>query len=70
MGVGADPAVKAPAATTGLDVARRSLGRRRGIATGAVGLLIAVRVTAASAHDDAIDTALLGRNRPLHHGHS
>ncbi|GAA0948357.1 IS5-like element ISSco3 family transposase [Actinocorallia libanotica] len=50
-----------PAATTGLDVGKKSRGRKRGIATDTLGLLIAVVVTAASVHDNAIGIELLDR---------
>lgn len=50
-----------PAATTGLDVGKKSPGRKRGIATDVIGLIIAVVVVAASVHDNAIGTALLDR---------
>jgi transposase len=53
--------VNAPAATTGLDPGKKSRGRKRGIATDVLGLVIAVVVAAASAHDNAIGQALLDR---------
>jgi len=53
--------INAPAATTGLDAGKKSRGRKRGIATDVLGLLIAVVVTAASVHDNAIGQALLDR---------
>lgn len=53
--------LNAPAATTGLDAGKKSPGRKRGIATDVLGLLIAVLVTAASVHDNAIGTALLDK---------
>ncbi|WP_131787228.1 IS5 family transposase [Protofrankia symbiont of Coriaria ruscifolia] len=49
----------APADTTGLDPGKKSPGRKRGIATDTLGLLIAVTVVAASVHDNLIGTALL-----------
>ncbi|GGS84090.1 IS5 family transposase [Nonomuraea spiralis] len=50
-----------PAATTGKDAAKKVPGRKRGLATDVLGLVIAVVVTAASVHDNAIGTALLDR---------
>ncbi|GII96374.1 IS5 family transposase [Sinosporangium siamense] len=50
-----------PAETTGLDPAKRSRGRKRGIATDVLGLLIAVTVAAASVHDNAIGVDLLDK---------
>jgi len=54
-------AVNAPAASTGLDPGKKSPGRKRGIATDVLGLLVAVVVMAASVHDNAIGAALLDR---------
>lgn len=51
----------APKDTTGLDPGKRSPGRKRGIATDVLGLIIAVVVTAASVHDNAIGLALLDK---------
>ncbi len=48
-----------PADTTGLDPGKKSRGRKRGIATDVLGLLLAVYVTAASVHDNAIGIELL-----------
>ncbi|MEV0742194.1 hypothetical protein AB0I51_41125 [Streptomyces sp. NPDC050549] len=45
--------------TTGLDPGLKSPGRKRGIATVALGLIITVAVVAASVHDNAIGIALL-----------
>lgn len=53
--------VNAPQETTGLDPGKRSPGRKRGIATDVIGLVIAVLVIAASVHDNAIGTALLDK---------
>jgi transposase len=53
--------LSAPATTTGLDAGKRSRGRKRGIATDVLGLVIAVVVTAASVHDNAIGIQLLDR---------
>jgi transposase len=50
-----------PKATTGRDAAKKVPGRKRGLATDVLGLVIAVVVTAASIHDNAIGTALLDR---------
>ncbi len=51
----------APADTTGLDPGKKSRGRKRGIASDVLGLVIAVVVAAASVHDNAIGTALLDK---------
>lgn len=48
-----------PAFTTGLDVAKRVPGRKRGLAVDVLGLVIAVTVLAASMHDNAAGIALL-----------
>jgi transposase len=53
--------LSAPAATTGLDAGKKSRGRKRGIACDVLGLVIAVMVTAASVHDNAIGIALLDK---------
>ncbi|MGW0811629.1 IS5 family transposase [Nonomuraea sp. NPDC002799] len=53
--------VNAPADTTGLDPGKKSRGRKRGIASDVLGLVIAVVVTAASVHDNAIGIALLDK---------
>lgn len=50
-----------PKATKGLDAAKKTLGRRRGLAVDVIGLIIAVVVVAASVHDNAIGTALLDK---------
>lgn len=48
-----------PAATTGRDPAKRVPGRKRGLAVDVLGLVFAVIVLAASAHDNAAGIALL-----------
>ncbi len=48
-----------PAATTGKDAGKRVPGRKRGLAVDALGLIIAVVVTAASVTDNAIGIDLL-----------
>jgi transposase len=53
--------VNAPRETTGLDPGQKSPGRKLGIAADVLGLLIAVVVTAASVHDNAIGIALLDK---------
>lgn len=53
-----------PKATTGLDAAKKTPGRRRGLAVDVMGLIIAVVVVAASVHDNAIGTALLNKVAP------
>jgi transposase len=50
-----------PKATTGLDAAKKTPGRRRGLAVDVIGLIIAVVVVAASVHDNAIGIALLDK---------
>lgn len=54
-------AVGVPASTTGRDAAKRVSGRKRGLAVDVLGLVIAVVVLAASAHDNAAGIALLGQ---------
>lgn len=53
--------INAPAATTGLDAAKKSPGRKRGIACDVLGLVIAVVVASAGVHDNAIGIALLDK---------
>lgn len=48
-----------PAATTGRDPAKKMPGRKRGLAVDVLGLVIAITVLAASAHDNAAGIALL-----------
>ncbi|MFF5728250.1 IS5 family transposase [[Kitasatospora] papulosa] len=48
-----------PAATTGLDPAKRVAGRKRGLAVDVLGLVIAVVVLVANTHDNAAGIALL-----------
>ncbi len=48
-----------PASTTGRDPAKKVPGRKRGLAVDVLGLVIAVTVLAASAHDNAAGIALL-----------
>ncbi|MEV4179797.1 IS5 family transposase [Nonomuraea sp. NPDC049709] len=50
-----------PATTTGRDAAKKVPGRKRGLATDVLGLVIAVVVAAASMHDNTIGNALLDR---------
>lgn len=54
-------AVNVPAATTGKDAAKKVPGRKRGLAVDVLGLVIAVAVLAASAHDNRAGTVLLDR---------
>ncbi len=49
------------AATTGKDAGKRVPGRKRGMAADALGLIIAVVVTAASVTDSAIGIRLLDK---------
>ncbi|MFD1548074.1 IS5 family transposase, partial [Nonomuraea guangzhouensis] len=53
--------INAPTGTTGLDPGKKSRGRKRGIASDVLGLVIAVVVTAASVHDNAIGSVLLDK---------
>ncbi len=50
-----------PATTTGRDPAKRVPGRKRELAVDVLGLVIAVIVLAANAHDNAVGIALLDR---------
>ncbi|MFV5999081.1 IS5 family transposase [Streptomyces sp. NPDC056231] len=50
-----------PAVTTGRDAAKKVPGRKRGLAVDVLGLVIAVVVLAASAHDNAAGIALLDK---------
>lgn len=50
-----------PASTTGKDAAKKVSGRKRGLAVDALGLVIAVVVTAASVTDNAIGIRLLDK---------
>ena len=50
-----------PKSTTGLDAAKKTPGRRRGLAVDVIGLIVAVVVVAAPVHDNAIGTALLDK---------
>ncbi|MGP3921578.1 IS5 family transposase, partial [Nonomuraea sp. 10N515B] len=50
-----------PATTTGRDAAKKVPGRKRGLAVDVFGLVIAVVVLAASAHDNVAGMALLDR---------
>ena len=50
-----------PTATQGIDAGKRIVGRKRGIVTDTLGLLLAVIVTAASVSDNAIGVDLLNQ---------
>ncbi|MEU6322686.1 IS5 family transposase [Streptomyces sp. NPDC047009] len=52
-------AVNVPAATTGRDAAKKVPGRKRGLAVDVLGLVVAVVVLAANAHENEAGTALL-----------
>ncbi|WP_053666077.1 IS5 family transposase [Streptomyces sp. MMG1121] len=54
-------AVNVPAGTTGKDPAKKVPGRKRGLAVDVLGLVIAVVVLAASAHENRAGTVLLDR---------
>lgn len=58
-------AVDVPATATGKDAAKKVPGRKRGLAVDVLGLVIAVTVLAARAHDNAFGVALLGQVAPL-----
>jgi transposase len=53
--------VNVPAGTTGRDASKKVPGRKHGIAIDIIGLIVAVVVLAASAHDNQIGTTLLSR---------
>jgi transposase len=55
-----------PTATQGIDAGKKIAGRKRGIITDTLGLLLAVVVTAASVSDNAIGMDLLGRATTTH----
>jgi transposase len=55
-----------PTATQGIDAGKRIVGRKRGIITDTLGLLLAVIVTAASVSDNTIGLALLDRATDAH----
>jgi transposase len=50
-----------PASTTGKDAGKRVPGRKRGLAVDVLGLVVAVAVLAASAHENTAGIALLDR---------
>jgi transposase len=54
-------AASVPAGTTGKDAGKKVPGRKRGLAVDVLGLVIAVVVLAASAHENAAGTALLDK---------
>jgi hypothetical protein len=54
-------AAGAPAESTGRDAAKQVPGRKRGVALDVLGLVIAVVVLAASAHDNAVGITLLDK---------
>ncbi|MGW3808480.1 IS5 family transposase [Micromonospora sp. NPDC005113] len=56
----------APLATQGIDAGKKIVGRKRGIVTDALGLLLAVIVTAASASDNTIGIDLLEQAKAAH----
>ncbi|WP_406088945.1 IS5 family transposase [Streptomyces sp. NBC_01013] len=58
-------AVNVPTTTTGKDAAKKVPGRKRGLAVDVLGLVIAVTVLAASAHDNAFGIALLDQVAPI-----
>jgi transposase len=56
----------APAHTQGVDAGKKIVGRKRGIVTDTLGLLLAVLVTAASISDNAIGVHLLDQAKTSH----
>src|SRR5919205_1570598 len=56
----------APTTTQGTDASKKIVGRKRGIITDTLGLLLAVLVTAASVSDNAIGTGLLDQPKTDH----
>ncbi|SCF00360.1 transposase, IS4 family [Micromonospora purpureochromogenes] len=56
----------ASAATQGIDAGKKIVGRKRGIVTDTLGLLLAVIVTAASASDNTIGIDLLEQAKATH----
>ena len=55
-----------PAETQGIDAGKKIVGRKRGIITDTLGLLLAVIVTAASISDNVIGNDLLDRAAAIH----
>jgi transposase len=55
-----------PTATQGTDAGKKIVGRKRGIITDTLGLLLAVIVTAASVSDNVIGTHLLDQAKAVH----
>lgn len=55
-----------PAATQGIDAGKKIIGRKRGIITDTLGLLLAVIVTAASVSDNTIGIHLLNQATAIH----
>jgi len=55
-----------PTDTQGIDAGKKIVGRKRGIITDTVGLLLAVIVTAASVSDNVIGNALLDQASATH----
>ncbi|MFI6785679.1 IS5 family transposase [Micromonospora sp. NPDC050276] len=56
----------APLPTQGIDAGKKIVGRKRGIVTDTLGLLLAVVVTAASASDNTIGIDLLNQTKTTH----
>ncbi|MEN3616234.1 IS5 family transposase, partial [Plantactinospora sp. ZYX-F-223] len=56
----------APLPTQGIDAGKKIVGRKRGIVTDTLGLLLAVIVTAASASDNTIGIDLLNQAKATH----
>ncbi|MFF0371651.1 IS5 family transposase [Micromonospora sp. NPDC005087] len=56
----------APLASQGIDAGKKIVGRKRGIVTDTLGLLLAVIVTAASASDNTIGINLLDQAKATH----
>jgi transposase len=56
----------APLSTQGIDAGKKIVGRKRGIVTDTLGLLLAVIVTAASASDNTVGINLLDQAKAAH----
>lgn len=55
-----------PLTSQGVDAGKKIVGRKRGIVTDAIGILLAATVTAASLSDNAIGIRLLNQTKTLH----
>lgn len=55
-----------PLSSQGTDAGKKIVGRKRGIVTDAIGIVLAVIVTAASLSDNAVGTRLLNQTKTIH----